>query len=108
MNWNATNCDDFSNNTNPFSGSNYSNINTFNFGSTATRIPAYLCYNLSSLTSLTITYSVTSIGSYAFNLCGGLTKIYAALNPDRVQLGLKVFEGVSYNTCNLHVQENHW
>ena len=72
VNWNAVNCAHFTNTNKPFSGSN---IKTFNFGNSVTRIPPYICYNLTGLTSVTIPNSITSIGNYAFSGCTGLTSV---------------------------------
>ena len=50
-------------------------------------------YNCSSLTSITIPYSVTSIGNYAFNGCSSLTSITI---PDSVtSIGNYAFNGCS-------------
>ena len=72
--WNAKNCADFR-------GSGYapfydinSQITSFTFGSEVEHIPAYLCYGMKKLTSVTIGNSVTSIGNGAFEECRGLTK----------------------------------
>ena len=72
--WNAKNCADFR-------GSGYapfydikSQITSFTFGSEVEHIPAYLCYGMENLTSVTIPNSVTSIGDGAFGDCSGLTK----------------------------------
>ena len=46
--------------------SNCPNITNFTFGNNVKVIPAYLCYGLSGLTSVTIPDGVTSIGSNAF------------------------------------------
>ena len=71
--WKAKNCSDFSYNSRPFK--DLTNIKTFEFGSEVERIPAYLCYGLSGLTSVTIPNSVTEIDNEAFSDCSGLTSI---------------------------------
>ncbi len=78
--WNAKNCKDFASlemyqpyEYAPFYG--FTNIKTFEFGNEVERIPAYLCYNLRGLTSVTIPNSVTEIGDCAFEDCSGLTSV---------------------------------
>ncbi len=51
-------------------------ITSFTFGDEVRRIPAYLCYDMNRLTSITIPNSVTNIGEYAFYQCTGLTSMY--------------------------------
>ena len=51
------------------------NLTDFVFGDEVEHIPAYLCYNLTSLKNLVIGNSVTTIGSYAFSSCTGLTAV---------------------------------
>ena len=63
VNWNAKNSSDCK--SAPFYGSN--GIVSFNFGDEVEKIPAFLCYGLSGLTSVTIPSSVKSIGAYAFS-----------------------------------------
>ena len=48
-------------------------INSFVFGNNVKVIPAYLCIDIRSLTSVTIPNSITSIGLMAFSGCTGLT-----------------------------------
>ena len=78
--WNAKNCEDFkydsySNTyTSPFYNFR-SNITSFTFGNEVEHIPAYLCYGMKNLKEVTIGESVTSIGSYAFSGCSGLTSV---------------------------------
>ena len=49
------------------------NISTINIGDNVEKIPSYLAYGLTKLANVTIPNSVTSIGSYAFCGCSGLT-----------------------------------
>ena len=61
------------------------------FGDGVERIPAYLFYNCTGLTSVTIPDSVTSIGSDAFYGCTGLTSVTI---PDSVtSIGSSAFSG---------------
>ena len=73
--------------------SNCPNITNFTFGNNVKVIPAYLCYGLSGLTSVTIPDSVTSIGNRAFYGCSGLTSVTI---PDGVtSIGNSAFSGCS-------------
>ena len=82
--WNSVRCSDFYSNYIPFE--NCPNITSFTFGDEVEHIPAYLCYNLSSLTSIEIPNSVTSIGDGAFAYCESLTKITClATNPPAIK-----------------------
>ncbi len=103
--WNAKNCSDFSSSSYaPFDGC--TNIKTFEFGSEVEKIPAYLCYGLTGMTSVTIPNSVTSIGKDAFNGCSGLKNIFSKIEePANVTMGSSVFYSVPKTTCNLHVPQ---
>ena len=79
--WNAINYGDFTSNDTPFYYYEYDNennfdlreqITSFTFGDSVQHIPAYLCAEMTALTSVTIPKSVTSIGSDAFSMCRGL------------------------------------
>ena len=70
--WNARSC---SNDGGLSTFSNCTNITTFVFGDEVSQVPDYLCYELSSLTTVTIPNSVTSIGADAFSSCTGLTSV---------------------------------
>ena len=73
--WNAVNYPDFSSSSyNPFYNIR-TQITNFNIGESVTKIPAYLCYGMKSLTSVTIPEGVTSIDKYAFSGCCGLTSV---------------------------------
>ena len=50
-------------------------ITSFTFGNSVNSIPAYLCYEMSSLTSLTIPNSVTKVGDHAFYNCSSMTSL---------------------------------
>lgn len=71
--WNVKSYTDFTSSNCPFKG--LSNISTFIFGESVERIPAYICYNLGKLTTVTISDSVTEIGNSAFSGCSGLTTV---------------------------------
>ena len=73
--WNAKKCNDLS----PSSDAPFYDIKKqitfFTFGDSVEYVPAYLCYDMSELTSITIPNSVTSIGNSAFSGCSSLTSI---------------------------------
>ena len=71
--WNARNTQNFQYDSNPFSYSD--RLTDFVFGEEVEYIPAYLCYEFTSLKNLVIGNSVTSIGSCAFLNCRGLTEV---------------------------------
>ncbi len=71
--WNAKHCKDFDDRyTRPFTASS---ITSFTFCDEIEHIPAYICYDLDGLTSITIPNSVTKIGNCAFSWCNNLKKI---------------------------------
>ncbi|MBQ1724690.1 MAG: leucine-rich repeat domain-containing protein [Muribaculaceae bacterium] len=68
LTWNAANCAGFSfGSTHPFYA--VTSVKSVVFGSTVTKIPAFLCYGLSGLTTLSIPSTVTAIGGGAFGDC---------------------------------------
>ncbi len=74
--WNAKNCKDFSDYSYAPFYDICSQIASFTFGNEVEHIPAYLCYSMENLTSVTIPSSVTSIGDRAFEGCSSLIKTY--------------------------------
>ena len=89
--WNAKNCSSSSYNDDAPFYAIRSQITSFTFGDVVEHIPAYLCYEMSSLTSITIPESVTSIDFGIFLGCSGLTSIV-------VKDGNRVCD--SRNNCN--------
>jgi len=73
--WNAKNCSNFSSASYAPFYKMRTQITSFVFGDEVEQIPAYLCYEMSSLTSIIIPNSVTSIGNSAFSGCTGLTSV---------------------------------
>ena len=68
-------------------------ISTFNFGSSVTRVPSYLCYGLSWLTSVSLPNSLSVIGASAFYGCTGLTSI--TIPPSVTSIGNSAFQNCS-------------
>ncbi len=105
--WNAKNCEDFKYDsgsktyTSPFYNIR-SNITSFTFGNEVEHIPAYLCYYMNNLKEVTIGKSVTSIGSYAFDNCSGLTKVNYLGTVDKwVEIDFKT----SYSTPTYYARD---
>ena len=81
--WNAKMTNDYSKEINPFyeyTGTTIyhdirKNIISFTFGDEVEKIPAYLCKEMTGLTSITIPANVTSIGDYAFENCKNITSV---------------------------------
>ena len=76
-NWNVVSQDGYNGYNSSSSGpfNNSTGITTFNFGNEVEKIPAYLCYGLTALSSVTIPNSVATIGYAAFNGCTGLASV---------------------------------
>lgn len=80
--WNAKNCVDFE----PYEATVpfyliRSQITTFSFGDKVEYIPAYLCYGMDNLSSITIPKNVTSIGERALAYCAFDTIYSLATTP---------------------------
>ena len=69
------------------------NITSFTFGNNVRVIPAFICYNMTGLTSVNIPDSVTSIGSSAFSGCTGLTTV--TIGNSVASIGNQAFSGCS-------------
>ena len=95
--WNAKKCNDFNSNDIPFEDSP---ISSFILGDNVKYIPAYLCYNMKELTSITIPNSLTSIGKSSFEDCTGLTQIEI---PNSVTfIGFDAFAGCN-KLCSVQI-----
>ena len=87
--WNAIHCVNFIIPDAPFPNS----VTSFTFGEKVEHVPAYLCYDMSVLASITIPNSVTSIGGGAFSGCSSLTSVTI---PNSVtSIGGTAFSGCS-------------
>ena len=87
--WNAIHCVNFIIPDAPFPNS----VTSFTFGEKVEHVPAYLCYDMSVLASITIPNSVTSIGGDAFSGCSSLTSVTI---PNSVtSIGTDAFQGCS-------------
>ena len=74
--WNAVACRDIDYRYRPSELPFYAcPVATMMFGDKVRHIPAYLCYDMDGLTSVTIPEGVTFIGNNAFGYCGGLTSV---------------------------------
>ena len=122
--WNASSCPDFTQSTRPFATCD--NISSFTFDEYMYKIPAYLCYGMYKIKSITLpSINLSKIGDYAFDTCVGLTTltipkgvksigthafaytsattIYPKMTaPQTLTYGEYIFDG-SYNSCKLIV-----
>ena len=83
--WNAKQCADFTRS--PFLFND--KISTFVFGDSVEHIPANLCGNIDSITTITIPNSVTSIGEEAFEYCELLNSV--TIGNGVINIGNKAF-----------------
>ena len=88
--WNAIHCVNFIIPDAPFPNS----VTSFTFGEKVEHVPAYLCYDMSVLASITIPNSVTSIGGGAFSGCSSLTSVI-------IPNGVTNIDGVFYGCSSL-------
>ena len=73
--WNAKNCYGFlSTDYAPFYNIR-TQIKEFIFGNEVERVPGYLCFGMTGLTSVNLPNSIKGISEYAFSGCSGLTSI---------------------------------
>ena len=61
-----------------------SQIKSFTFGDSVVAIPAYMCYEMDSLTSISFGKSITKIGTFALQGCNNLQNVYWNVAADSV------------------------
>ena len=61
-----------------------SQIKSFTFGDSVVAIPAYMCYEMDSLTSISFGKSITKIGAFALQGCNNLQNVYWNVAADSV------------------------
>ncbi len=62
-----------------------SSVQTFTFGNNVQTIPAYLCYNLNQIASISIPNGVTKIGTRTFYNCAGLASVTMPNSVKRIE-----------------------
>ncbi len=111
--WNAKNCADFSGGI--YNSSSFyeirSQITSFTFGDNVQHIPAFLCREMTNLTSVTLPENITSVGRSVFYGCSSLTEpvynknVFAFLPPTHVGEyiipdGIKMIAGTAIAGCS--------
>ncbi len=103
--WSVQHAADFSQYDTPFRNS--SKITSITFGENVEYIPAYLCYGMTNLTTITIPNENVVIGEYAFGNCPNIsvthfdnaTYIAAGSNPYHTLVSAK---DTTITACNIH------
>ena len=92
--WNAVNCAAPSSEADAPFYTIRTKIRSFAFGESVKKVPAYLCYEMSAINSITLGSNVTNIGKHAFESCEDLASITceASIPPT---CGTDAFTGVS-------------
>lgn len=82
-------------------------ITSFTFGEEVTRIPGYLCYKLSGISSVNIPSGVTEIGGYAFSNCSTLTSVTIPVSVSEIKSGAFQYCN-NLNSVQYAGTENQW
>ena len=101
--WNAINCADFTDTTAPFNAQ-AAQIKSVIFGNNVEYIPAYLCYDMTLLTEVSIPSKVNSIGENAFKGCSRLKFItsYPTLVPLAKENSFNSYSAYLYIPCDYY------
>ncbi len=101
--WNAINCADITDTTAPFNAQ-AAQIKSVIFGNNVEYIPAYLCYDMTLLTEVSIPSKVNSIGENAFKGCSKLKFItsYPTLVPLAKENSFNSYSAYLYIPCDYY------